>query len=309
MTNALDLNQLHTVQLVPVTPFDEEGQVSQDQVVRLYQRLETAGIRVFIPCAGSAEFHTLTSSEILQVIQIARETLAEQATIVAPIGFQVDFAVELGNQAHQAGAAAALVMPLTFPYLSDAGAEDYYRRLLDQIDCPVLIYKKGPVPSDDLLLRLADHPNLVGVKYAVNDLNAFNQVVAADAGRIDWYCGSAERFAPFFAIAGSRGFTSGAANICPALVLGMQAALESGDWQEAMRLQHLILPIENYRDRQESSFHVSLLKYAVTCTGIECGLPRPPQRQLTAEEQADIRQLVETVTASEEQYLAGSTGS
>ena len=307
MANVLDLNQLHTVQVVPVTPFDKGGRVNQAETARLYQRLETAGIRVFIPCAGSAEFHTLTSPEILQVIQVARETLSEEAVIVAPTGFRADFAVELANQAYQAGAAAALVMPLTFPYLSDAGADDYYRYLLDQIECPVMIYKKGPIPSDDLLLRLADHPNLVGVKYAVNDLNAFNQVVAADGGRIDWYCGSAERFAPFFAVAGSRGFTSGAANVCPALVLGMQAALQNGDWQEAMRLQHLILPIENYRDRQGSSFHVSLLKYAVTCTGIDCGLPRPPQRQLTNEEQVDIRQLVAIVKAAEEQYLADSS--
>ena len=87
----------------------------------------------------------------------------------------------------------------------------------------------------------------------------------------------------------------------------MQAALQNGDWQEAMRLQHLILPIENYRDRQGSSFHVALLKYAVTCTGIDCGLPRPPQRQLTTEEQNDIRQLVATVRAAEEQYLADSS--
>ena len=304
MTNDLDLNQLHTVQVVPVTPFDKEGQVNRDETARLYQRLEKAGIRVVIPCAGSAEFHTLTSSEILEVIQVARETLSDEAIIVAPTGFRAEFAVELANQACQAGAAAALVMPVAFPYLSDTGAEDYYRCLLDQIECPVMIYKKGPIPSDDLLLRLADHPNLVGVKYAVNDLNAFNQVVAADNGRIDWYCGSAERFAPFFALAGSRGFTSGAANICPALALGMQAALRDGNWQEAMRLQHLILPIENYRDRQGSSFHVSLLKYAVTCTGIECGAPRPPQRQLTSEEQAEIRQLVETVRAAEEKYLA-----
>ena len=304
MTNGLDLNQLHTVQVVPVTPFDKEGQVNRDETARLYQRLEKAGIRVVIPCAGSAEFHTLTSSEILEVIQVARETLSDESIIVAPTGFRAEFAVELANQACQAGASAALVMPLAFPYLSDTGAEDYYRCLLDQIECPVMIYKKGPIPSDDLLLRLADHPNLIGVKYAVNDLNAFNQVVAADNGRIDWYCGSAERFAPFFALAGSRGFTSGAANICPALALGMQAALRDGNWQEAMRLQHLILPIENYRDRQGSSFHVSLLKHAVTCTGIECGVPRPPQRQLTSEEQDDIRQLVERVRSAEEKYLA-----
>ena len=304
MTAGLNLERFYTVQLVPVTPFDADGQINREATVQLYERLEAAGIRLFIPCAGSAEFHSLSGEEILDVIQLARQTLSNEATLVAPTGFRADFAVDLGNRAHQSGADAVLVMPLTFPYLSDAGAEDYYRSLLDQIECPLLIYKKGPVPSDELLLRLAEHPNLVGVKYAVNDLDAFNQIVAADGGRIDWYCGSAERFAPFFALAGSRGFTSGAANICPGLALGMQAALENGDWQEAMRLQHLILPIENYRDRQESSFHVSLLKYAVSCTGIECGSPRPPQRQLTAAEQTEIRQLVETVQAAETEYLS-----
>ena len=83
----------------------------------------------------------------------------------------------------------------------------------------------------------------------------------------------------------------------------MQTALRDGNWQEAMRLQHLILPIENYRDRQGSSFHVSLLKYAVTCTGIECGHPRAPQRQLTPKEENEIRALVETVREAEESYL------
>ncbi len=303
MTKDLDLKQFHTVQLVPVTPFDKEGQVNPEATRQLYERLGKAGIRVFIPCAGSAEFHALQADEIVSVIQIAREVLGTEARIVAPVGFRAELAVELGNRACQAGADAVLVMPLAFPYLSDAGAEDYYRCLLDEMECPVFIYKKGPIPSDDLLLRLAAHPNLVGVKYAVNDLDAFNQIVAADEGRIDWYCGSAERFAPFFALAGSRGFTSGAGNICPGLALGLQAALEARDWTEAMRLQHLMLPIENYRDRQGSSFHVSLLKYAVTCTGIECGHPRAPQRQLTPKEEDEIRALVETARAAEEEYL------
>jgi len=303
MTKDLDLKRFHTVQLVPVTPFDKEGQVNPEATRQLYERLGKAGIRVFIPCAGSAEFHSLQADEIVSVIQIARETLGPEASIVAPVGFRAELAVELGNRACQSGADAVLVMPLAFPYLSDAGAEDYYRCLLDEMECPVFIYKKGPIPSDDLLLRLAEHPNLVGVKYAVNDLDAFNQIVAADKGRIDWYCGSAERFAPFFALAGSRGFTSGAGNICPGLALGLQASLEAQDWTEAMRLQHLMLPIENYRDRQGSSFHVSLLKYAVTCTGIECGSPRAPQRQLTPTEENEIRALVETVRAAEESYL------
>lgn len=306
MRTDLDLHQFHTVQLVPVTPYGDNGQVDPVAARQLYQRLDAAGIRVFIPCAGSAEFHALDPEEILDVVEIARETVGESSLVVAPVGFRAELAVDLGNRAHQRGAAAVLVMPLAFPYLSDPGAEDYYRRLLDEMDCPVMIYKKGPIPSDALLLRLADHPNLIGVKYAVNDLDAFNQIVVNDGGRLDWYCGSAERYAPFFALAGSRGFTSGAGNICPALVLGVQHALQAGDWTEAMRLQRLVLPIENYRDRHDSSFHVSLLKYAVTCTGISCGIPRPPQRQLTSQEQAEIRQLVETVQAAESEYLAAA---
>ncbi len=87
-------------------------------------------------------------------------------------------------------------MPLGFPYLSDSGARDYYVTLLEHIRCPAVIYKKDGIPSHELLLDLADHPQVIGVKYSLADVTMFQRVVEQDGGRIDWFCGHAERYAP-----------------------------------------------------------------------------------------------------------------
>lgn len=299
MPTTLQPQQLRTVQLVPITAFDEQDKLARKPMKKLARRLFEAGIRCFIPCAGSAEFHALSRKEIVATIELYRETLGQEAVVMAPIGFDVSRALKLARDAVEAGADALLVMPLGFPYLSDAGARDYYRALLDKADRPVLIYKKDALPSDNLLLELAEHPNMIGVKYAVNDIDAFNRVVQEDGGRIEWFCGSAERFAPFFALAGATGYTSGAGNVCPRLTLAMHAALTAGNWPEALRLQRLILPIEEYRARAGSSYNVSFLKHAIASTGLDFGAPRPPYRRLTENEKREIDDLMTSILVAE----------
>ena len=46
--------QLHTVQLVPITAFDADEKLNLEPMARLMARSYEAGIRVFLPCAGSA---------------------------------------------------------------------------------------------------------------------------------------------------------------------------------------------------------------------------------------------------------------
>jgi len=299
MTRAFRREELHNVQLIQITAFDANGQVAHDQMRMLSTRLFEAGIRVFVPCAGSSEFHSLLADEIVSTVKTLRDALGPEPVIIAPVGLQPQCAAEVGDRSLAAGADAVLVMPLAFPYLSDEGARDYYLALMERLQCPTLIYKKDPLPSDNLLLELADHPQLIGIKYAVNDINAFNAVVEQDGGRIDWFCGSAERFAPFFALAGSPGYTSGAGNMCPRLTLAMHTALVAGEWKEAMRLQRILLPIEHYRGRSGNSYNVSMLKYAMHHVGLDFGKPRPPFRQLTPNEEREIDDMMRPIMAAE----------
>lgn len=289
----------HTVQVVPVTAFDERGELNLKPMRIHTRRLLEAGVRCFIPCAGSSEFHSLSAEEIAAAIGMTREVAGQQAAVVAPVGLQLRHAIDIGRRSLDAGADSVLVMPLDFPYLSDDGARDYYLALLEALDCPAMIYKKGPIPSDRLLLELADHPRVIGVKHAVNDIDALHRLIRDDGGRIDWYCGSAERFAPFYMLAGSPGYTSGAANLCPRVSLALHAAATAGDWSAALRWQQVLRPIEDYRARDNNSFNISFLKYAVRHTGLDFGQPRPPQRRLSETQRQEIDALVPSLLAAE----------
>lgn len=301
--------QLRTVQLVPVTPFDANGRLALDAFRELIARTCAAGIRVFVPGAGTGEFHSLADEEIVALAKAARKAIAEIAgapsLVMSPLGGALQRAVELSKRAADAGADCGLVMPLEFPFLCDASAGEYLRELLDRSAIPLLIYKKADVPSNSLLLDIAAHPKLLGIKYAVNDLGAFQAAIDANNKDVDWYCGSAERFAPYFALAGAPGYTSGAGVICPRLTLAMHAALAAGRWEEAMRLQRRILPIELFRAKNGSSYNISFLKHAVKLTGIDCGQPRAGQRRLTKDEERQVEEAIEPVLAAERDIRGG----
>lgn len=304
MDPSFDQAALRTVHLVPLTAFDSQGRLNRDVQTQHIARMYAAGMRVFLPAAGTSEFHSLSADEIVELVRITREASGPDAVIFAPVGLQVGFAIDVARRSVEAGADGIMFMPFVHPYLNDAGARDYYHAVLDTVDCPALIYKKAPVPSNELLLELADHPQVVGVKYAVNEMHAFRKVVLADQGRIEWLCGSAERFAPFYMLAGAPGYTTGAGNLCPHVTLAMHAAFKSGDYAEGLRLQQILLPIEDYRARTGDSYNVSMLKQGGTTLGLDFGPPRPPQRQLTATERSEIDTLLQPIFAAEGE-LAG----
>ena len=137
-------------------------------------------------------------------------------------------------------------------------------------------------------------------------MHQFRRTVLADRakapeGRLEWLCGTAERYAPFYMLAGAPGYTTGAGNICLHLTLAMHAALTAGEWTEGLRLQQQILPIEDYRAREADSFNISMLKAGMSILGKDFGRPRAPQRQVTGKERDEIAALLKPIVAAEEE--------
>jgi len=299
MPASFDPADLRTVHLVPLTAYDETGRFNPNAQSSHTAEMYAAGMRVFLPAAGTSEFHSLSADEIVEIVRTTREATGPDARIFAPVGLQIGHAMDVGVRSVAAGADGIMFMPFSHPYMSDEGARDYYRQVIDAVETPALIYKKGPIPGDDLLLQLAEWEHVVGVKYAVNEMHEFRKVVAADGGRIEWLCGSAERFAPYYMLAGSKGYTTGAGNLCPHLTLAMHAAFAAGECAEGMRFQQMILPIEDFRARRGDSYNISMLKFALTLLGKDFGPPRAPMRQLTAEERTEIESLLQPILAAE----------
>lgn len=299
MKAGLDPRRLRSVHLVPLTAYGADGKLNLDAQANHIRRMYEAGIRVYMPAAGTSEFHNLSACEIIDIVRVTREASGPDALIFAPVGFQIGHAIDIGLRAREVGATGVMFMPFAHPYLCQAGIRDYYLQVLERVQLPALVYKKSPFPSDALLLELADHPWVVGVKYAENNMHDFRRTVLADRGRIEWLCGSAERFSPYYMLAGGTGFTTGAGNLCPRLTLAMHAAFAAGEFVQGMELQQLIIPIEDYRAKDGDSYNISMLKHALATLGHDFGPARAPQRQLTASEKAEIDKIVATVMQAE----------
>ena len=308
MSERFDLARLRTVHLVPLTAYDSAGQIDAELQAAHTARMAQAGISTYLPAAGTSEFHSLSADEVVELVRITRQAAGEDAAIFAPVGLQVGHAIEIATRSLDAGATGIMFMPFSHPYMSDEGAKGYYQAVMKAAPCPTLIYKKAPIPANSLLLELADHPYVVGVKYAFNNMEEFRRTVLKDSKqgspKIEWLCGSAERFAPYYMLAGSTGYTTGAGNLCPHITLAMHAAFVAGEFAEGMRLQELLLPIEEYRARAGDSYNISMLKGAMKVLDQDFGPPRPPQRQLTPSEQAEIEAMIRPLLAIEAEMKA-----
>src|SRR6266545_6577436 len=116
MPHPFDLSRLATVHFVPPTPFTPDGRHVVPEVLGWFVReMVTAGVKVFIPAAGTGEFHSLSAAEAVECIRVTREAAGPGCILLAPVGLSLAHAVEVGRGAAEAGADAILVMPPVHP--------------------------------------------------------------------------------------------------------------------------------------------------------------------------------------------------
>ena len=113
----------------------------------------------------------------------------------------------------------------------------------------------------------------------------------ADAGldRLTWLAGAAELTAPAFWATGARGFTSGLANVTPALPLAMLDALRGNDFGAAMKVWEKVRRFEELRAADASADNVSVVKEALAQLGLCRADVRPPSRPLPPQVKDEIR--------------------
>ncbi|MFQ5948114.1 MAG: dihydrodipicolinate synthase family protein, partial [Acidimicrobiia bacterium] len=189
------------------------------------------------------------------------------------------------------GADGALVMPPPPGFLSDTGLKNYYVGLAEDVDLPAVLYKRGGWPGDEALIDIVQSTSAAGVKYGDTDVNAFATTVEKAGSEAAWTCGVAERWAPFFHLAGSAGFTSGLSNFAPSLALDMDTALNATDYSKAMELRAICLPFEDIRNRDGGANIVAAVKVAMDAHGLAGGRVRPPFRDLDEAVAAEVEEI------------------
>jgi 4-hydroxy-tetrahydrodipicolinate synthase len=289
-------NALRGVSVTTVTPFSEDlKEISQSALEGNLKYLRDHGVTYVVPCGNTGEYYSLSESEWRQVVDITLASVGSKMVVMPGVGSSLGTAIDQMKHAESAGADMVMVMYPQHVFRSEEGLLRYYRDILDAAEgIGVVLYKKGPLLTDAILSRLAGHRHLVGAKYAFGRIVDFARAVQVVGDQVVWSCGTAERFTPFFWLAGARGFTTGLGNFAPKVSLMMFEALKSGDYSEAMRIQHMISELEFLREGREMANNVPVVKAALDHVGLRGGPCRPPLHSLNEAEKTAVVQAIES---------------
>ena len=229
-----------------VTPFRRDL-LDEDALRRLVDEQIAAGVDGLVPVGTTGESPTLTNEEHIRVIEVVIEAAAKRVPVIAGTGSNSTHeAIEMSIAAKRAGADGLL---LVTPYYNRPGQEHMYRHfraIMQATSLPTVVYNVPGRTASDLLpetiARLAEMPELVGVKEATGSALRAAQIIARVGPRVAVLSGDDATAFPLFAL-GGRGVISVVSNVAPALMSAMWDAAAAGDWNQARQLHYRLLPL------------------------------------------------------------------
>ena len=156
------------------TPLDKNGKIIDDSLVKLVKRCEAFGVRGFYVCGSTGEAFLLSADERKHIMDVVKSAASPDAALIAQIGsLNENEAAELGKYAKAIGYdAVSSVSPFYFKY-SFEEIRDYYFRLADAAELPMLVYhipiRSGVDMNADQLSNILSRDGILGVKFTCSD--------------------------------------------------------------------------------------------------------------------------------------------
>ena len=260
-----------------LTPFTEEGAVSEDRFKDFIEFLRKNGIRNLFVCGTFGSGPMMTVEERKRVIELSIEFSGRNTKIIVNVSStSPEVSRELAKYARQIGADAVASTP-PFYYSYDVEAvHRFYAMLLSSVDLPVFIYN---IPSrvgfnlpPGMLSKLADE-GIAGIKESSGDLVRFYRYMSAVEKRDFVFLIGTEALLVPAVLAGADGCVSGLSNIFPELVTELYSLAKSGNHKEAFKKQFLAIELREILftgDPIPTSYALLRLR------GIDVGYPKPP---------------------------------
>jgi 4-hydroxy-2-oxoglutarate aldolase len=260
------------------TPFADD-EVDTRAVAGNLAKWMAAGVGGVVALGSNGEAPLLSEDESDRVVGAARDAVPGDRVLIVGTGREsTRETIAASRRAASLGADAVLVRTPSYfkGRMTHEAFVRHYSAVADAVRVPVLLYNYPAVTGVNLLPetigRLAEHPNIAGVKETGSDAAQFAAYVDQVTSRFAVICGSAPVFYPTLAL-GATGGILALACVKPGLCVRLFDAFRAGRHDEARRLQREATPLARL---VTSSFGVPGLKAAMDLAGFIGGAPRPP---------------------------------
>ena len=274
-----DKKDLRGVFLPITTPFHEDQTLDVEALEFNISKYNTTDIGGVMPLGSNGEFRSLSDAESLTVIRSVKKHLHASKTMIVGAGRESAYAtVEFAKRAIDEGADyISLLTPFYFKaQMTDTAMLKYYTYAADRLSVPVLIYC-APKFTGDLVIspsvvaRLADHPNIAGMKDTSSEPIA-HYAQAVQSKQFALMAGTINKYIDALDNGGVGGIIS-AANYLPIPCCEIQRLYETGHRERAVALAEDIRALTRLCSGKTG---IAGTKACMTIMGLRGGYPRLP---------------------------------
>ncbi|AMN41977.1 4-hydroxy-tetrahydrodipicolinate synthase [Rhodoplanes sp. Z2-YC6860] len=157
------------------TPFNQDGNLDADAFAEFCSRQVDEGASALVVADTMGEAPTLTPAEHVRLIHIAREVSNGRVPVIAGCGSNsTEHAVDLTQEAEDAGADAVLLVVPYYNKPTQAGLIAHFREIAQSTALPVFLHDEPSRTvcglADATVARLAELPQIIGLKDATGDV-------------------------------------------------------------------------------------------------------------------------------------------
>jgi 4-hydroxy-tetrahydrodipicolinate synthase len=230
-----------------VTPFTTDGAVDYPALRALVDWQIAEGIDFLVVCGSTGEAQTLDATERERVVAAVTEVAASRVPVMAGATSN-DTVYAIAETKRMCRAGIDFVLSAT-PYYNRPSQEGLYRHFMAVADAstrPVCLYNVPGRTAVNLhpttALRLATHPNVMGIKEASGDLKQVMEILRQRSSDFAVLSGDDWLTMPVIG-AGGDGLISVVSNQVPAAMTALVHLLLSGDLEKARSWHYRLMPL------------------------------------------------------------------
>lgn len=280
----------------PITPFDKNEKVDISLYKKLLERLIVSGCHAVAPL-GSTGVMPYLSDEEKEAITVAtiEQVNGRVPVLVGVSNLTTEKTIYHAKFAEKAGAAAVMIIPMSYWKLTDDEIVQHFDVVAKQISIPIMAYNNpatgGVDMSPALLKRLLEIANVTMIKESTGDVQRMHYLKRELGDDVAFFNGSNPLALAAFS-AGATGWCTAAPNLIPNLNLDLYHAIENNDLEAAQKVFYKQLNLLKFIVNKGLP---RAIKAGLEIQGIEGGFLRSPLKPLTATEIEEFKLILKEV--------------
>ena len=302
----MDTSSIKGIIVPIVTPVDEENHINEEAMARVVNYIIDGGVHGILAFGSNGEFFAIDADEQRKALACMVKTADKRVPVyMGIVGITTKECVETAKMAKEENADGISILPPMFISPSEDELYAHIVTIAETVpDLPVLLYnnpgKVGYGLSVNLVNRLADVPNIVGIKDTSGNMTLTAEFIRTTrdkgfkvmAGKDTMILGSLAY--------GAVGAIASTANIVPELVVEIYDKYMAGDIEGACEAQFKLTPFRNTFDKV--SFPAGT-KDACNLIGLDVGNSIKPNTTASPEVLDEMREILTELGYIKEEVL------